>query len=123
MLGEKLSFTFCSFYWRLKCGRGTASRYVSIYDNDISYHAHSKTKGGDREVGGELGLNLARVSVGTGDAAPNDPVLRAFDGLGGLVDKSNTFTEVEHGSLLVVNSLQAENGGVGVGVAQSALVS
>lgn len=61
--------------------------------------------------------------MSAGDLAPHDSDLGAADLLGGAVDKGDLLSEVEAGGLGVVDTLNLDQAGVGVGVALASLVA
>lgn len=61
--------------------------------------------------------------MGAGDLAPHDSDLGAADLLGSAVDESDLLAEVEAGGLGVVDTLNLDQAGVGVGVALASLVA
>ena len=60
--------------------------------------------------------------MGSGDLTPDNSDLGTSDLLGGTVDESNTLTKVELGILGGVDTLNADQGDVGVGNVLAALV-
>jgi len=60
--------------------------------------------------------------VSSGDLTPDNSDLGTSDLLGGTVDESNTLTKVELGILGGVDTLNADQGDVGVGNVLAALV-
>ena len=72
-------------------------------------------------------LSLSAVqgicTVSAGDLAPHDSDLGAADFLGGAVDEGDLLSEVEAGGLGVVDTLNLDQAGVGVGVALASLVA
>lgn len=56
----------------------------------------------------ELGSNCSSVSVSVDNLAPSDSVSSIVDSVFGLVDVSNSFTEVPSGSSLVLAVLDGE---------------
>lgn len=62
-------------------------------------------------------------TVSAGDLAPHDSDLGAADLLRGAVDEGDLLSEVEGGGLRVVDTLNLDQAGVGVGVALASLVA
>ncbi len=60
--------------------------------------------------------------MSSGDLTPDNSDLGTSDLLGGTVDESNTLTKVELGILGGVDTLNADQGDVGVGNVLAALV-
>lgn len=61
--------------------------------------------------------------MSAGDLAPHDSDLGAADLLGGAVNEGDLLSEVEAGGLGVVDTLNLDQAGVGVGVALASLVA
>jgi hypothetical protein len=61
--------------------------------------------------------------MGAGNLAPHDSDLGAADLLGGAVDEGDLLAAVEGGGLGVVDTLNLDQAGVGVGVALASLVA
>lgn len=61
--------------------------------------------------------------MSAGDLAPHDSDLGAADLLRGAVDEGDLLSEVEGGGLGVVDTLNLDQAGVGVGVALASLVA
>lgn len=61
--------------------------------------------------------------MSAGDLAPHDSDLGAADLLGGTVNEGDLLSEVEAGGLGVVDTLNLDQAGVGVGVALASLVA
>ena len=64
-----------------------------------------------------------KCTVSAGDLAPHDSDLGTADLLGGAVDEGDFLSEVEAGGLGVVDTLNLDQAGVGVGVALASLVA
>jgi len=93
-----------------------------LYRRRVKHDADGSTEGLGGQVRPELGADNARVAVGPGDLAPDDADLGALDGALGAVDVCYALTGVPLCGGGVVNTLELEEGGAGVGVALSSLV-
>jgi hypothetical protein len=70
-----------------------------------------------------LSAILEICTVNASDLAPHDSDLGATDFLGGAVDEGDLLSEVEAAGLGVVDTLDLDQAGVGVGVALASLVA
>jgi hypothetical protein len=94
-----------------------------LYRRRVQHDANGSTErlGGERR--GELGADDARVSVRTGDLAPDDADLGTADLLLATVDESDLLAEVEVGGVGVVNTLDLDQAGSRAGGVTRALVA
>lgn len=100
--------------------------HVAVKRLDARRVEHDANTSGEslrRDVVCELGTNNTRVTVGTGDATPDDADLGTTDLLGGLVDVGDTFAEVELGLVRLLDTLNLDERGVAPSDALRALVA
>ena len=80
----------------------------------IEHNANSASHSRRREVGTEAGADSTSVSVSLQDLSPLNASGGAIDGTGGLGDVSNALSIVEFGLRTALQTLNAEDGVVGV---------
>lgn len=94
-----------------------------LYRRGVEHDTNRSTErlGGKRV--GELGSNDARVTVGSGDFAPDDANLGSSDLLLRLVDIRDLLAQVEVGGVGVINTLNLDQTRLGVGGVSVALIA
>lgn len=100
-----------------------AETLLHLYRRGVQHDANrgAERLGGERA--GELGADNARVTVRTGNLAPDDADLGAADLLLGLVDVGDLLAEVEVGGSGVINTLDLDQAGLGVDGVSATLVA
>jgi hypothetical protein len=83
----------------------------------VQHDADSGSHGTRGKVGAELGTDGSRVSVGSGEAAPDDTVVAALLLGAGSVDVGNALAQVPINILTSIDTLDLDEGGVGLLVA------
>jgi len=96
---------------------------LHLYRGRVKHDADGGTERTGREVVAELSADDTRVAVNASDLAPHDSDLGATDLLRGAVDEGDLLSEVEAAGLGVVDTLNLDQAGVGVGVALASLVA
>lgn len=88
----------------------------------VQHNSHRSTESLGGQVLDEVGSDQAVVAVGSGNLTPDHSDLRATDLLLGSVNVGNSLAQVELGVLGSVNTLNLDQGDVGVGHALGTLV-
>jgi len=94
-----------------------------LYRRGVEHDTNRSTKRLGGKGSAELGTDDTRVAVRAGDLAPNDADLGAADLLLALVDVGYSLAEVEVGGVGVVNTLNLDQTGLGVGDVPATLVA
>ena len=96
--------------------RAALSRQVYDQSNNsdrsvgVEHDSESGSHGAGREVPGELSADEAVVAVGSSDAAPDDSEFCVVSDALALEDVSDSLAKVEAGVLLIVHTLDLQEG-------------
>jgi hypothetical protein len=111
-----LFIAFYSCYWKKKTRRRLNTR-------GVEHHAQGRSHGLGRQVLPETSADHTRVSVSASDLAPDDADLLALSlPLLSTVDEGHPLAQVEVCVVARLNSLDAQQGHVGVLVPQTPVV-
>ncbi len=86
----------------------------NLYARRVEHHTEGGAHGLRGQVVDEPGPHETAVAVGAGDAAPDDPDLGALLLLVAPVDEGDPLAEVELSVLLLLDTLDGDEGDVGV---------